>query len=199
MLSPSASKTTLWYCSIGRDSPAELNIVVPLSRYANAFHPLGSDCVDVSARLHGEIEEPDGRVGEFLEAFCPVGGAADDFYVDFSVVCSHGGISPARKSRYRGSQLFNSLGRSTHNCMPTFGDPSFPANWHLSVHDPPASGHELQIALVNRPLVSRKVLVVHGSLKQVRDCFLAPVRVVWEPGAGCDAEVVEHEEGGEVS
>ena len=67
------------------------------------------------------------------------------------------------------------------------------------MHDAPPGGHELQVARVECPLVAGKVLVVDDSLEEVGDGFLAAVGVVWEPGAGVDGEVVEHEEGREVA
>lgn len=67
------------------------------------------------------------------------------------------------------------------------------------MHDPSACGHELQIAGLDGAGVSGEILVVDGAGEDVGYCFLAPVRVVGEAGAGGDAEVVEHEEGGEVA
>lgn len=41
--------------------------------------------------------------------------------------------------------------------------------------------------------------MVDGAVKEVCDCFLAAVGVVWESRAGGADEVVEHEKGGEVA
>lgn len=70
---------------------------------------------------------------------------------------------------------------------------------HLGVHDPPSGGHELQVARVDGPLVPRKVLVVDPAGEEVGDGFLAPVGVVGKAGAWFYAEMVEHEEGGEIA
>ena len=67
------------------------------------------------------------------------------------------------------------------------------------MHYPPACGHELQVPGFNCPRVAGKVFVVHGAFEQVCDGLLPAVRVVGETGARRDGEVVEHEEGGEVS
>ena len=59
--------------------------------------------------------------------------------------------------------------------------------------------HELQISGSNRAFVASEVFMIGTAGKKVYDCFLTPVRVVGEAGAGGDGEVVEHEEGSEVS
>ena len=67
------------------------------------------------------------------------------------------------------------------------------------MHDPPACGHELQVPSFDRPRVAGKVFVVDGAFEKVCDGLLPAVRVVGETSAWRDVEVVERDEGGEVS
>ena len=79
------------------------------------------------------------------------------------------------------------------------GDVAEALVWHLGMHYPAASRHELEVTGVDRALVARKVFVVDGSFCQVCDGLLASMWMIGEASAWSDDEVVEHEEGGEVA
>ncbi len=149
--------------------------------------------------MDGDVEDPDGGVGEFLHAVRAVALSRDDFDADLALI--DGDLRYFRSaqvavSRLHTLQLRREVDPQLHGDVR--GAVGVRAG-HLGVHDASACGHELQVARLDGAFVASEVFVVDGAVEDVGYCFLASVGVVGEACAGGDGGVVEHEEGAEVA
>ena len=168
-------------------------------RVHKSVPPDGQGLGEFSSGLDGDVQQPNGRVGEVADGIHAMRLAGDDFDGNATIIrlderdlvgakiavprLTHlellGQIHPQLQADVRGSILVH-MG-------------------HLGMHDPLSGRHELQIARSDGALVAGEILVVDAARQEVRDGFLAPVRVVGESGAFADGEMVQHEEWAEMA
>ncbi len=159
----------------------------------------GEGLGDFPTRSDCDVEDPDGRVGELLDAVRAVRLARDDLDRHVAVVDLDGGDlrrSEVAVSRLARLQFLRQVDPQLHSHIRA---PVGVLSGHLGVHDTAPRGHELEVSGFNRARVAGKILVIHCPLEQVCDGLLPTMRMVWEAGAWCDGEVVEHEKWREVS
>ena len=153
----------------------------------------------LAAGLDVDVEDPDGGVGEVLDAVDAGRLARDDLHLDAPLVGGGAGdLGGAQVAVARLAHL-EVLGQVDPELQADVGAAVGVLARHLGVHDAAAGRHELQVARLDGAAVAGEVLVVDGAVQQVCDGLLAAVGVVGEAGARLDAEVVEHEEGREVA
>lgn len=154
---------------------------------------------DATARPDCNVEQPDGRVGQLLQAVDAVALARNDFDADLAV--GRGGLWDLRGPQVAVAWFarLERLGQVDPELHADVRAAVCVLSRHLGMHDSPAGRHELQVSRLDGAFVAGKVFVVDGPREQVSNCFLAAVWVVWEAGARADAEVVEHQERSEVA
>ena len=152
----------------------------------------GEGLGDAAAGAEGDVEDPDGGVGEFLDGVDAVALARDDFDSSLPIVDGYGRNFLRTQVAVAGLDGFELLRQI---------DPELDADvraavsvraGHFRVHDPPAGSHELEVTGFDGAGVAGEVFVVDGAVEHVGDCFLATVGVVREASAGGDGGVVEH-------
>lgn len=171
----------------------------PLEDVGEGVPALWQGLRDAGAGPQDDVEDPHGGVGEVLDRVDAVALAGDDLDGGPAGVDVDGGDLGGAEVPVSRLAGLEALGEIDPQLQADVGLAVVGLAGHLCVHDAPAGRHELQVARVQGALVAGKVLVVRGALEQVRDGLLAAVRVVGEPCAGRDGEVVEHEEGREVA
>jgi hypothetical protein len=138
---------------------------------------LGQRLLDAAAGLDGDVEQPDRRVCQLLEALGAVGLAADDLDEDLAVVARHLGDllgAQVAVARLAGFELLGQIDPELHAHV---GRAVLVLARHLGVHDAPARGHELQVAGFDGPGVAGEVFVVDGAGEEVGDGFLPAVGI----------------------
>lgn len=137
---------------------------------------LGQGLDDLAAGADGDVEDPDGRVGEVLDRVDAVALARDDLDGDAVVVDVDGGdLGGAQVAVPRLARL--EVRRQVHPQLePDVGAAVGVLARHLGVHDAPPGRHELQVSRRQGAAVAGKVFVVDAALEEVRDCFLTTVR-----------------------
>lgn len=135
----------------------------------------GKSLGDFCAGPQLEIEQPHGRIGQFLDGVDAVALSRDDLDGDAAVVdvdlWDLGGAQVA----VAGLAVLELLGQV---------DPELEADvlaavgllaGHLGVDDAAAGRHELEVAFVEGAGVAGEVFVVDDAFEEVCDCFLATV------------------------
>lgn len=99
----------------------------------------------------------------------------DDLDVDFIPVGLDGGYFLGGEVAVAGFAVLEMLREVDPELQADVWRPVHGLAGHLCVHDASPGGHELQISLIDRALVPRKVLVVDRSVEEIGDGFLAAV------------------------
>jgi len=160
---------------------------------------LGQGLGDAAAGADGDVEDPDGGVGQVAHRVDAVRLAGDDLDGDAPLVDGgDGDLGGAQVAVSRLAHL-EVLGQVDPELHADVGAAVGVLARHLGVHDAAAGGHELQVAGPDGAAVAGKVLVVDAARQQVRDGLLAAVRMVREACPRADGEVVEHQERAEVA
>ena len=116
----------------------------------------GGDC---------DVEDPDGGIGEFLDAVRTVGLARDDLDGHFPVVDLDGrdlGRAEVAVARLATFQFLRQVDPELHADV---GAAVGVLARHLGVHDAPARGHELQVARLYGALVAGEIFVIDGAFE----------------------------------
>ena len=115
----------------------------------------GGDC---------DVEDPDGRVGELLDAVGAVGLAGDYLNSYIAVVDFYGRDLGRSEVAVSWLALLQFLGEVDPELHADVGAPVFILSRHFRVHDSASCGHELEVSCFDRPGVPGEVLVIHCAL-----------------------------------
>ena len=114
----------------------------------------GSDC---------DVEDPDGRVGELLDAVCAVGLTRDDLNGHVPIVDFDRRDLGRPEVAVSGLALLQFLRQVDPELHADVGAPVRVLSRHLRVHYPTSGRHELEVPGFDRSRVPGKVLVIHRS------------------------------------
>ena len=118
---------------------------------------------DFAAGSDGDVEDPNGRVREFLDAVRAVRLARDDLNGHVAVVDLDGWDLGRSEVAVTGLALLQFLRQVDPELHADVGAPVRVLSRHLRVHYPSSCRHELEVPGFDRSGVSGKIFVVHGS------------------------------------
>lgn len=140
--------------------------------------PLGKGLRDFGARPKGDIEDPNGCVGEVLDGVYAVALARDDFDGGAAAVDIDGGDLGGAKVAVAWLAGLEMLGKVDPELETDIWATVGGFDGHLSVDDATAGGHELEVAFVEGATLAGEVFVLGATAEDVCDCFLATMRAV---------------------
>lgn len=145
----------------------------PLENVGKRVPPLRQRLHHLGARPEGDVEDPDGRVGEVLDRVHAVALSGDDLYGRPAAVDVHGGDLGGAEVAVARVAVLEGLGQVDPELEADVGAPVGVGARHLGVLDALAGGHELEVSGVDCAAGACEVFMVDGALEEICDGFLA--------------------------